>query len=130
MYPFGAWFLIIKNCHVLAQTGVDRHGPRPLLSDCHLAEHPPFSLYTTFNDLFYLFKESKEGKLTGHQVQVHQPYKKQYSDILVPTFTIQNVQIRLWRRRKSGRLGRRWRNDKETLLNRTLSRDKYFLRVF
>jgi hypothetical protein len=67
MYLFGACSLFIKtlpsfwpiqigkgniifyqNGKFKFQIDLDRHGPRPLLSDSHLAEPPPFSLYTTF----------------------------------------------------------------------------------
>ncbi len=37
-----------KNGKFIFQIDLDRHGPRPLLNDSHLAEPPPFSLYTTF----------------------------------------------------------------------------------
>ncbi len=38
---------INKNGKIQFQTDIDRHGPRPLLNHHHLAEPPPFSLYTT-----------------------------------------------------------------------------------
>jgi hypothetical protein len=40
-----------KNGKFKFQIDLDRHGPRTLLNDSHLAEPPPFSLYTTFNSL-------------------------------------------------------------------------------
>ncbi len=42
-----------KNGKFKFQTDIDRHGPRSLLTHRHLAEPPPFSLYTTLNKLFW-----------------------------------------------------------------------------
>ncbi len=39
---------IIINGKFKFQIDLDRQGPRQLLNDSHLAERPPFSLYTTF----------------------------------------------------------------------------------
>ncbi len=40
-------FYLNKNGKFKFQIDLDRHGPRPILNDSHLAGLPPFSLYTT-----------------------------------------------------------------------------------
>jgi hypothetical protein len=60
-----------KNSKFKFQTDIDRHGPRPLLNHRHLAEPPPFSLYTTFNYpketcvrfVFLKFSLTREGEV-------------------------------------------------------------------
>ncbi len=46
-------FYFNKNGKLKFQIDLDRHGPRPLPTDRHLAGHPPFSLFTTFKGKFF-----------------------------------------------------------------------------